>query len=72
MEICKQCGGKLILGKTYIEIIDPDQEPYEDGEREKLELIDCDICFNLHYCPNCEIIRDIWDDEKVHLTGDSI
>jgi len=59
---CKKCGHNLILGKTFITTIEPDQEPYEADEVIEMDEIECNIFLQLHYCPACKIIHDIWDD----------
>ncbi len=64
---CSKCGHKLILGSAWITEIEPDAEPYESGVEEEIDIIDCNISFNLHYCPKCQIIHDIWDDDNLHL-----
>jgi len=64
---CSKCNHKLILARVSITEIDPDPEPYESGEHIGLNTIDCDIGLDLHYCPNCKIIHDIWDDDGKHL-----
>lgn len=66
---CIKCGHKLLLGKVFIETIRPDDEPYESGENIDLEDIYISEQFLVHYCENCEIIHDIWDDEHKHLIG---
>ena len=67
--LCKKCGHKLILGKAWITEIEPDAEPYEADVEEEINIIDCNACFNLHYCPECQIIHDLWDDDREHLIG---
>lgn len=64
---CEKCGHKLLLGRIIITDIVPDQEPYESDEEIEKDEIDCDIFLDVHYCENCEIIHDIWDDEEEHL-----
>ena len=68
---CSKCGHKLILGSAWITDIEPDDEPYEADVEEDIDPTDCNICLELHYCPQCEIIHDIWDDDGKHLIGDA-
>jgi hypothetical protein len=67
MNKCKKCGHKLLAGTVFIETIRPIDEPYESGEHINID----DIClaeqFLVHYCEQCRILHDIWDDEQVHL-----
>lgn len=66
---CIKCGYKLMLAKTWITEIEPDSEPYEADIEEDVDDIELNVCFDLYYCPKCEIIHDIWDDERNHLIG---
>ena len=66
---CQKCGHKLLLGVAYIEYVEPDQEPYEADEEIAKETIYTSIPLDVHYCEECEIIHDIWDDEGEHLIG---
>lgn len=64
---CIKCGGKLILGQVGIDLIEPDQEPYESGEIVEMEPIEIYASLHVHYCENCERIHDIWSDDGEHL-----
>ena len=64
---CEKCGHKLILGRVWFPDIEPDDEPYESGERVEMDRIECDIFLDVHWCPQCEIMTDIWDDNGKHL-----
>lgn len=64
---CPKCGNELLLGAVLIDTIYPHDEPYESGELVEVEEICVGEKFLVHYCENCNIIHDIWDDEQVHL-----
>jgi hypothetical protein len=70
-QLCSICEHKLILGKAWITEIEPDAEPYQAGVKKDMENIDCNVCLNLHYCPNCQIVHDLWDDDREHLIGNA-
>ena len=66
---CKNCGGKLLLGRADIIVIRPDPEPYEPDKEIHIDAFEPNISLDIHYCENCGIIHDIWDDENMHLIG---
>jgi hypothetical protein len=63
MAIHKKCKSKMVLAHGYVYDISPDQEPYESGKLEKIDLdIEDNIEVCLHICLKCEKIIDIWID----------
>ena len=68
---CKKCGHKLILGRAWVTEIEPDEEPYEADSEEDIDIPDCSMQLDVHYCPKCEIIHDIWDESGIQLIGNA-
>ena len=64
---CKKCGHKLILGRAFVDYINPDPEPYESDQEVEIEDISFNDFLDVHYCEGCEIIHDIWDDSGKHI-----
>jgi len=60
--ICHKCKNKtaLVKGTFYF---DADEEPYESGERIELHL-DGEQRIHGHYCEECNVMIELWDDER--------
>ena len=50
--MAKKCRHKkLALVSVYIDELEPDQEPYKEGEFEEMDTIYVDILLFGHWCP---------------------
>ena len=47
-----------ILVNAYLGELEPDQEPYESGVLEEMDMISTQILLAGHYCANCNTLLD--------------
>lgn len=68
MLLCKKCGSKTILATAFVNCFDPDEEPYENGVKEKCGYEDgiaAEVSVGIHWCPKCGDIEDVWIEEPM-------
>ena len=51
---------KLILAKGIIDEIEPDQEPFKDGEEIDMDLIPVGEQVTVRYCLDCKSLTEAW------------
>ncbi len=57
MSKCKH--KKLALVTSHIDELEPDQEPFKEGEFVQMDTVYVDIELYGHWCPKCEKLVDI-------------
>ncbi len=68
----KVCRHKrLILASADLVDFIPDQEPFESGTIECAGVNRISIgCINIHYCPKCNVVRDIEIEPDAYIGTD--
>ena len=69
---CYKCGNTKLLTMSGTGYFNADEEPYEDGNREKPEIseIENDELI-IHYCEKCNQIIDIWVNDEEYCNHKS-
>jgi hypothetical protein len=61
MAKCKDCNSNMVLMGGWA-TLRPDEEPYENGKKQDVDMAQKDVNIGAHYCESCDEFKEIWEE----------